>query len=64
MNKDNKNAEVDNTDKKLHISDVIVSLYSDFQVLPGYGECIKTLHFSPENTKEQIIKKLEDMNFL
>jgi hypothetical protein len=25
MNKDNKNTEVDNTDKKLHISDVISS---------------------------------------
>ena len=25
MNKDNKNSELDNTDKKLHISDVIVS---------------------------------------
>jgi hypothetical protein len=26
MNKDNKNTKVDNTDKKLNISDVIVSL--------------------------------------
>jgi hypothetical protein len=26
MNKDNKNTEVDNTDKKLHISDVIHSI--------------------------------------
>ena len=26
MNKDNKNTEVDNTDKKLHISDVIYSI--------------------------------------
>ena len=26
MNKDNKNTELDNTDKKLHISDVMCSL--------------------------------------
>jgi hypothetical protein len=29
MNKDNKNTEVNNTDKKLHISDVSVSLYTE-----------------------------------
>jgi hypothetical protein len=28
MNKDNKNTEVDNTDKKLHISDVMCSVLS------------------------------------
>lgn len=30
MNKDNKNTEVDNTDKKLHISDVITRCIHDF----------------------------------
>ena len=28
MNKDNKNTELDNTDKKLHISDVMVGILS------------------------------------
>jgi hypothetical protein len=28
MNKDNKNSELDNTDKKLHISDVMCSVLS------------------------------------
>lgn len=30
MNKDNKNTEVDNTDKKLHISDVIHSIFGEY----------------------------------
>jgi hypothetical protein len=30
MNKDNKNTEVDSTDKKLHISDVIHSIFGEF----------------------------------
>ena len=30
MNKDNKNTEVDNTDKKLHISDVINSKLNEY----------------------------------
>ena len=37
MNKDNKNTELDNTDKKLHISDVIKSL-------PTEQDCIITGH--------------------
>jgi len=32
MNKDNKNTEVDNTDKKLHISDVINSVDEKLQM--------------------------------
>jgi len=31
MNKDNKNTEVDNTDKKLHISDVMNSTFTEFR---------------------------------
>ena len=32
MNKDNKNSELDNTDKKLHISDVMVSILTSENV--------------------------------
>jgi len=31
MNKDNKNTELDNTDKKLHISDVMYRLFDDYK---------------------------------
>jgi len=47
MNKDNKNAEVENTDKKLHISGVS---YSD---LTFYGKKITDL------TREELYKGIE-----
>lgn len=47
MNKDNKNSELDNTDKKLHISDVS---YSD---LTFYGKKITDL------TREELYKGIE-----
>ena len=45
MNKVNKNTEVDNTDKKLHISDVIVSKTNKpikLQLMSLYGTFGKT----------------------
>jgi hypothetical protein len=40
MDKDNKNTEVDNTDKKLHISDVIGSLtFNEVETLVGWIGC-------------------------
>ena len=46
MDKDNKNTEVDNTDKKLHISDVMFS---------SFYECGKCKLVSKEH-KEHMIK--------
>ena len=46
MNKDNKNTELDNTDKKLHISDVMFS---------SFYECGKCKLVSNEH-KEHMIK--------
>lgn len=46
MNKDNKNTELDNTDKKLHISDVMFS---------SFYECCKCKLVSNEY-KEHMIK--------
>ena len=38
MNKDSKNTELDNTDKKLHISDVMVSSFDRFKAgIKKYG---------------------------
>ena len=46
MDKDNKNPELDNTDKKLHISDVIGRNLTD---LPNGGRVIITNHSSIPN---------------
>jgi hypothetical protein len=43
MNKDNKNSEVNDTDKKLHISDVIKRIQSlKIQYHECYGKYIQT----------------------
>ena len=56
MGKDNKNTEVDNTDKKLHISDVIQTLNDfhewsltqeamfDDRLIPNYIEYLKSFN--------------------
>ncbi len=38
MNKDNRNTEVENTDKKLHISDVISSVDSKIDLIGKKGK--------------------------
>jgi len=46
MNKDNKNTEVDNTDKKLHMSDVISSKnYTTDEVKQLIKHFVKTADF-------------------
>ena len=49
MNKDNRNTEVENTDKKLHISDVITrsSFLDRTWILNGEGE-ISSIEFEDE----------------
>jgi hypothetical protein len=58
MNKDNKNTEVDNTDKKLHISDVSDSLFDRLkEVIIEY--CSLTDNSSIDTELEYHIKKYE-----
>jgi hypothetical protein len=58
MNKDNKNTEVDNTDKKLHISDVSDSLFDRLkEVIIEY--CSLTDDSSIDTELEYHIKRYE-----
>ena len=67
MNKDNKNAEVYNTAEKLHISDVMFSIFSldEIQTIIKHRQFrgMKTLQMSKQEQDEfrEIINKIEDM---
>ena len=67
MNKDNKNTEVDNTDKKLHISDVMFSIFTleELETIIKHRQFrgMKTLQMSKDKQDEfrEIINKIEDM---
>jgi hypothetical protein len=62
MNKDNKNTKVNNTDKKLHISDVSGSALDDniLKVLLGYNDYLFTFidrdNVGIGTEKEDVIK--------
>ena len=62
MNKDNKNIEVDNTDKKLHISDVRERLINYINTRINYfsgGDEMKSMN---ESIRDEIfVKELEKM---
>ena len=58
MNKDNKSTEVDNTDKKLHISDVSSSVYDGFR--PSYPISDDLEDLKRRYTPEQLQKMWED----
>lgn len=54
MDKDNKNSKLDNTDKKLYISDVIVSCPEcecnyTYEVGYGFRECFECLNTWKDN---------------
>ena len=60
MNKDNKNTEVNDTDKKLHISDVRQRLINHIETRINYfsgGEEMKSL--GEISTDRDIVKELE-----
>ena len=60
MNKDTKNTEVDDTDKKLHISDVRQRLINHIETRINYfsgGESMKSLR--EISTDRDIVKELE-----
>jgi hypothetical protein len=57
MNKDNKNTELNNTDKKLHISDVS-SVYNGFR--PNYSISDDLEDLKRRYTPEQLKKMWED----
>jgi hypothetical protein len=60
MNTENKNTEVDNTDKKLHISDVRQRLINHIETRINYfsgGEEMKSLR--EISTDRDIVKELE-----
>ena len=67
MEKDNKNTEVDNTDKKLHISDVMFSIFTleELETIIKHRQFrgMKTLQMSKDKQDEfrEIINKIEDM---
>lgn len=60
MDKDNKNSKLDNTDKKLHISDVRQRLINHIETRINYfsgGESMKSLR--EISTDRDIVKELE-----
>jgi ABC-type uncharacterized transport system ATPase component len=62
MNKDNKNTEVNDTDKKLHISDVRQRLINHIETRINYfsgGEEMKSL--GEISTDRDIVKELESL---
>ena len=62
MNKDNKNTELDNTDKKLHISDVRERLVNYINTRINYfsgGDEMKSI--SESVTDSFIVKELETL---
>jgi ABC-type uncharacterized transport system ATPase component len=62
MNKDNKNTELDDTDKKLHISDVRQRLINHIQTRINYfsgGEEMKSI--SESISDSFIVKELESL---
>jgi hypothetical protein len=67
MNKDNKNTEVYNTDEKLHIFDVMFSIFSldEIKTIIKHRQFrgMKTLKMSKIEQDEfrEIINKIEDM---
>jgi hypothetical protein len=74
MNKDNKNKEVDNTDKKLHISDVSESKIIrgdnfhldlvDFEKLSrdvGFYNCMSNLKDDNDRLDMEIVSKYEEL---
>ena len=58
MNKDNKRTEIDNTDKKLHISDVSSSVYNRFRPNVYISDDLEDL--KRRYTPEQLQKMWED----
>jgi hypothetical protein len=58
MNKDNKNSELDSTDKKLHISDVSSSVYNGFRPNVYISDDLEDL--KRRYTTEQLQKMWEE----
>jgi hypothetical protein len=58
VNKDNKNGELDNTDKKLHISDVITSSIKPLTLVKWDYESL------PENWRKENPNPYDGMTFM
>ena len=54
MDKDNKNTELDNTDKKLHISDVMNSILIDLERLKNDHIDVRTESSYDKSMKERM----------